>query len=212
MSRDAALSAEDADGRTPLHAACANGNARAVVELIRCGANLQALDHRGQMPLQLVADAASRETISLMATLETSDRTMRRLLSAAAERSVAAAEADKATAERAAAEAMAGMRAAERAAAEAMVDKAVAEAGRATAERAVAEAMVGMCAAERAAAEAMADKAVAEALERETKAAVAEAGMRAARDLAWIGTVHAACKALMVPQTTQSPKSRSLTA
>jgi hypothetical protein len=58
----------------------------------------------------------------------------------------------------------------------------------------------------------MADKAVAEALERETKAAVAEAGMRAARDLAWIGTAHAACKALMVPQTTQSLKSRSLTA
>lgn len=108
-------------------------------------------EYRGQMPLQLVADAASRETISLMATLETSDRTMR---------------------------------AAERAAAEAMADKSVAEAGRATAERA--------------AAEAMANKAVAEALER-----------AAARDLAWIGTAHAACKAVMAPQTTQSPKSRS---
>ncbi|CAE8668500.1 unnamed protein product, partial [Polarella glacialis] len=53
-------------GRTPLHAACANGRAEVVKLLLEAAASISASDSRAVQPLHLAAQGGSKETLSLL--------------------------------------------------------------------------------------------------------------------------------------------------
>jgi ankyrin repeat protein len=66
LSKDATVDARDSEGQTALHLACRAGNERAVQLLIKKGANVMAIHHRGQHCLHHAAHGLDLMTLKVV--------------------------------------------------------------------------------------------------------------------------------------------------